>query len=186
MAVLIACGFFLFAAPLQWMPNKADWDKAGMNIRRLPPKVFTRLPRAIREELDRRQCTVPQADGYPKPHNVIKGSFTGKGQMDWAILCSHKGESSILVFKGQTNKIVAQLSRGLDEDWLQGGGEGKIDFSHMISPANKTIILRCYREYGGPKPPPIDHQGIENSFVGKASVILYYHKGTWLRLTGAD
>jgi hypothetical protein len=56
----------------------------------------------------------------------------------------------------------------------------------MISAASGEAILRYHMQYGGPKPPPIDHQGIEDSFVGKASVIFYYHKGTWLRLTGAD
>jgi hypothetical protein len=38
----------------------------------------------------------------------------------------------------------------------------------------------------GPKPPPINQQGIEDSFVEKGSVIFYYYEGTWLRLTGAD
>jgi hypothetical protein len=43
-----------------------------------------------------------------------------------------------------------------------------------------------YRAYGGPKPPPIDHQGIDDAFLEKASVTFYFHKGNWLQLTGAD
>ncbi len=48
------------------------------------------------------------------------------------------------------------------------------------------IIIGYQTEYGGPKPPPIDHQGIEDSTLGKVSVIKYYYRGTWLTLTGAD
>ncbi|MEO8658007.1 MAG: hypothetical protein ABI693_06030 [Bryobacteraceae bacterium] len=42
-----------------------------------------------------------------------------------------------------------------------------------------------YRAYGGPKPPPIDHQGIESG-GDKASVVLYHYRGKWLTLQGAD
>ena len=38
-----------------------------------------------------------------------------------------------------------------------------------------------YRAYGGPKPPPIDHQGIESGGE-KASVVLYCYRGKWLKL----
>ena len=185
---LVAIWLLTFAAPIpsQWNPQALDWDKAANEIRRLPPSAFPELPAVIRGELDRKRCTIPQADGYPKPHNVIHGSFIGKGQSDWAVLCSQGGESTILVFKGGSIESVSQLAKGPDKDLLQGVGEGKIGYSRMISPVNGGSIVRHYREYGGPKPPPIDHEGIEDAFVGKASVILYYYKGAWLRLTGAD
>jgi len=46
--------------------------------------------------------------------------------------------------------------------------------------------MRHYRAYGGPEPPPIEHQGIDDAFLGKASITWYFHKGKWLRLQGAD
>ena len=163
-----------------------DWDKAASEIRRLPASAFPELPAVIRGDLDRRQCTIPQAYGYPRAHNVIRGSFTAKGQADWAVLCSQGGESTILVFKGGSIESVSQLAKGPDKNLLQVVGEGKIGYSRLISPVNGGSIVRYYREFGGPKPPPIDHEGIEDSFVGKASVILFYYSGAWLRLTGAD
>jgi len=36
------------------------------------------------------------------------------------------------------------------------------------------------------KPPPIDHQGISDAMVGKASEVLYFYRGKWLRLSGDD
>jgi hypothetical protein len=46
--------------------------------------------------------------------------------------------------------------------------------------------MRHYLGYGGPKPPPMNHQGIDDAFLEKASVTYYYYRGKWLQLTGAD
>lgn len=35
-------------------------------------------------------------------------------------------------------------------------------------------------------PPPPDHDGIKDIFVEKASVVLYWHGGRWVKLQGAD
>jgi hypothetical protein len=177
---------FAFPIPTQLKPGDLDWDKATHQIRRLSPNTFNELPAAIIGELNQRRCTIPQSDGSPKPHNVIKGSFTGKGKIDWAVLCSHGGKSNILVFKAQSNKGVLELAAGPDNNWLQQVGEKRIGYSRRITAASGETILLYHREFGGPKPPPIDHQGIEDSFVEKGSVIFYYYNGTWLRLTGAD
>jgi hypothetical protein len=181
-------GILVSVAPInnQWSPQAEDWDRAAKEVRRLSPRAFPNLPPEVVTELIRRNCTIPQANGYPKPHNVIKGSFAKKGQIDWAVLCSSNGNSSILVFWGSPAQNVYQHASSPDKDFLQGGGDGRIEYSRMISPVDGANIIRYYKEFGGPKPPPIDHQGIEDSFVGKASVILYYYRGRWLKLTGAD
>ena len=69
---------------------------------------------------------------------------------------------------------------------MQGIGGGKIGYSRALSPAGADYILSVYQAYGGPKPPPIDHQGIDDAFLEKASTVHYFHEGKWLRLTGAD
>jgi hypothetical protein len=58
--------------------------------------------------------------------------------------------------------------------------------SAAISTVGRAFILSHYRAYGGPKPPAIDHEGIDDAFVGKASIVHYLHAGQWLDLTGAD
>jgi hypothetical protein len=50
----------------------------------------------------------------------------------------------------------------------------------------RKFILRHYRAYGGPKPPPIDHNGIDDAFLEKASVTWYRYNGKWIELQGAD
>ncbi len=55
-----------------------------------------------------------------------------------------------------------------------------------ITPVGGAYIIKYYAAYGGLKPVPMDHQGIDDAFIGKASEVLYLYRGTWLRLTGAD
>lgn len=163
------------------------WRAADAATVRLAPSAFPQLPRAVARALTRRGCTVPQASYPAAPHNVISGRFARKGQTDWAVLCSRRGSSAILVFWGGTAKSVAEIARARDASYLQTiDGAGKIGFSRSIGVADRKHILRHYRELGGPKPPPITHDGIENAFVEKASGIHYFHHGRWLRLQGMD
>lgn len=87
---------------------------------------------------------------------------------------------------GASSRCSSEISASQDKNWLQGIGNGKIGYSRAIGPANKETILEQHKEYGGPTPPPISHQGIDDYFVGKASVVHYCNNGKWIALTGAD
>ncbi|MBL8213143.1 MAG: hypothetical protein JNK87_20670 [Bryobacterales bacterium] len=67
-------------------------------------------------------------------------------------------------------------------------GNGKMGFSRAIGVATKAFILERYNAYGGPKPPPINHQGIDDAFVEKASSVhyFYFYRGKWIGLQGSD
>lgn len=163
------------------------WQDTDLSIRRLAPSAFQHLPENIARYLQSRGCTVPQLWHDAVPHNVITGEFARKGQTDWAVLCSKNRVSSILVFWRGSTKSVAEIAREPDRIYLQVvDSYGKVGFSRGISGVGKDYILKHYREYGGLKPPPIDHQGIDNGYDEKGSVILYYFRGKWLRLQGAD
>ncbi len=162
------------------------FDEAERHIVRLRPADFKELPSNLVRELERRSCTIPQ-EAYTKlRNNVIRGELERRGQTDWAILCSVNGFSSILVFWKESENNPAEMARAEDRNFLQGMGGDKIGFSRRISAVGKNFIMRHYRAYGGPTPPPIDHQGIDDAFVEKASVTHYYYKGKWYKLTGAD
>jgi len=162
------------------------WDEANAKVRRLSPDAFPELPAGIKVELVKRQCTVPQIFLSTHPHNVIHGEFSRKGQKDWAVLCSTGQVSSILVFWGGSEKDMFVFPATPDKNYLQGRGEGKIGYSCEISVVGKDYILEHHKRYGGPTPPPINHDGIDVAFVEKASSVLYREKGEWLSLTGAD
>jgi hypothetical protein len=163
-----------------------DFQKADVEIVRLSPSRFPQLPPAIQQELTRRGCAIPQVWGEKGAHNVIKGSFIKPNEIDWAVLCSVDRTSAILVFRNALPTRVIELAREADINKLQGEGDEKVGYSREISPVGRDFIMRHYGAYGGVKPPPIDHQGIDDAFVGKASVVLYFHRGKWHALTGAD
>ena len=72
---------------------------------------------------------------------------------------------------GATYRVLGTERSAIRVGWLQSG-----------------LITSCptTRPMGGPKPPPIDHQGINDAFLEKASSVHYFHEGKWLRLTDAD
>ena len=165
-----------------------QFEAAAKQIRTLPPNAFPELPVPIQTELNHRGCMIPQpaSSGEARMRNVVKGEFFEKGKTAWAVLCSAKGSSSILVFHGGDDSRPEQLAGAEDKNFLQGAGDGRIVYSREIQPADRKFILDHYRAYGGPEPPPIDHQGIDDAFLGKASVTHYWYGGEWRHLTGAD
>lgn len=163
------------------------WRVADSATARIPPAAFTQLPRNVRRSLQARGCTIPQTFAETKPHNVISGQFAKKGQTDWAVLCSRNKVSSILVFWNGSTKLVSEIAKGEDRNFLQVvRGNGEIGFSRSIIAVGRDYILARYKAYGGRKPPRIDHQGIDDGYLEKASYVLYYHRGKWLELQGAD
>lgn len=158
----------------------------GDGIVRLKPSDFRQLPGAVRRDLDRRGCRIPQVPDKTAPHNVISGSFIGAGSRDWAVLCSVKGSSRVLIYRGGGASKVDSVARRGDKEYLQSGTTGALEFSRRIYIAEAKAIAEEAKARSGPKPPPLDHDGIGDAFKDKASTIRYYYRGKWLELQGAN
>ena len=165
-------------------PND-EWTRADFETVRLSPDRFTRLPSAIAVKLRDLGCTVPQI-GTSEPHNVVTGRFISAGNADWAVLCSRNRASSILVFVNGSSESMMELEPSPDRQWLQGGAGGSIEFSRAIAVASPRYIVEHHEAFGGPELPPLDHDGINDIFIEKGSVVLYWHGGQWHHLQGAD
>ena len=163
------------------------WSAADSTITRMPPSAFPSLPTSIQREIAKRGCRIPQAFG-PHGANVIRGHFAKQGQTDWAVLCSKDGVSTILIFWSGSPSRVDSLAPVRDQDYLQETEPGKIGYSRRISTIAPKGIRYVYGTFGeGASPPfPLDHDGIDDYFVEKASVIHFRHRGKWVRLVGAD
>ncbi len=185
----IVLNLFLYMASFNFAQDvHSIFLEEAKKVIRLKPSSFPELPDKIKDYLTNNSYTIPQIFDSEKPHNVIIGEFIAKGVKDWAVLASKNLKSKILVFhNGNTDKKnVIELAESEDIGYLQGIDEKRIGFSRYISTVDKDFIDIHYEWYGGTKPPSIDHNGIDDSFVEKASVVLYFYKGKWLRLTGAD
>lgn len=184
----VAMLFAAASSSLAQLPEDLErkLQEAERRIVRLGPTAFPELPGNVSRELRRRGCTIPQEAYSKKPNNVIKGEFAKAGQTDWAVLCSTRGVSRILVFWSGSEANPAAIAPEEDRKFIQMMTAPDAGFSRGITAVGRSFIMRHYDAYGGPKPPPIDHQGIDDAFIEKASVTWYFHGGKWLQLTGAD
>ena len=118
---------------------------------------------------------------------MIKGEFARPGQTDWAVLCSVKGISTILVFWNGSANNPAAIVPADDIGYVQGGARSQWAYSRKIEPIGMADILRYHDlEHLGIPLPPIDHQGINDQFNGKAFLVWYYYDGQWLKVAGGD
>lgn len=165
---------------------QARAEEAIGKIRRLPVEAFPDLPAPIAAVLRARKCRVPQPSPNGAPRNVIRGEFVSKGEPGWAVLCSVNNSTALLVFRNDRDTNPDTVNTSDDRTYLQGLSGDNIGYSREIAAAGRDFIIRHYRAYGGPTPPPIDHQGIDDAFLEKASTTWYFHSRKWLRLQGAD
>lgn len=169
---------------IQELQARAE-DALG-KIRRLPVDAFPELPPAVAGVLRARNCRVPQPWGDGQPTNVIRGEYFVKGETGWAVLCSVNQSTTLLVFRNDRDTNPDTINTSKDLHYLQTVSGDQMGYSRQIANADRAYIMRHYRAYGGPEPPAIDHDGIDDAFIEKGSVTWYFHKGKWMSLQGAD
>ena len=152
----------------------------------LQPSAFPELPSIVVKDLEQRGCRIPQQAYTRKRTNVIRGEFARARQRDWAVLCSVQGTSRIMVYWNGNSRNPAETAPLQDSIFLHKDASGKFQFLRGIGAVGKEFILEHFRAYGGPTPPAIDHQGIDDAFIEKGSTTWYFYGGKWLKLTGAD
>ena len=109
-----------------------------------------------------------------------------RGLFGWAALCSVNNSTALLAFRNDHDKYPVSVVTSKDRDYLQDLGGDNIVYSREITTVGRAFIMSHYRAYGGPEPPPINHQAIDDAFLEKASNTWYFYRGKWLRLQGAD
>jgi hypothetical protein len=164
-----------------------DWERAFREIRRLRPSEFDALPSAVRGDLERRGCRIPQTYAGQTPHNVIRGRFTSPANTDIAVLCSDGQSSRILVFGNGATTQVKEVAVAQDRTYLQViGPADAVGYSRAIGVARMTALQRSAEALDEPKTPRIDHDGIDDAFIEKGSEVWYWSGARWIRLRGAD
>lgn len=168
------------------LAGQDEWDRAQSEIVRLGPADFAGLPEPVARAIDAAGCGVPQDAGVREPHNVLVGRFAHWSQVDWAFLCSRGGSSGIHVLWGGDARCPTPVAVAEDRAFLQGLGGDSIGYSRGIAAASYRSMTRLQDAFGGPPVPAVWHDGLEDRFTGKASVIYLCVDGRWLILQGMD
>jgi hypothetical protein len=161
-----------------------SWEKAHKETVRLVPAAFPHLPDPIVRDLNERRCSIPQPWDSSRPQNVVSGEFRNPGQTDWAILCSVKEQSVILVYWGGSTDKVEEIPGSLSEDrkWLLGVGENRIGYSRLITAADDGYLLDQHEYYPAGAIHFVDSVGIVGTASKISPAVRYWHEGQWVEL----
>jgi hypothetical protein len=160
-------------------------------VRRFPPDSFPDLSKPVRDTLVGRGCLIP-TPGYRA--NVITGAFTAKDIVQWAVVCSVHDTSQILVLDAKNGVVLDSLGRSPDVNWIQSNVNSTWLFSRFIStvPMSRLNIVPIDTTgedvlyYGAVLPKPIDHDGIDEAFLDKASETYYFAQRKWFMVSSSD
>lgn len=151
-------------------------------VRLLPPASFPALPQKIAVQLNEMHCMVPQTFEAHHPENVIHGSFEKKGSEDWAVLCAHDAIIDLFAFfSSAPDRPLRLATHGLTERMGADTPASEMGSAWGITaiPADGMAHTPGVHQHG-----PFEHDGIEDDFVERSSVIHYYRAGNWLTLEG--
>lgn len=156
-----------------------DGNTRAYIVRHLPPSSFPDLPLAVAGELTERGCLIPQTYEAHHPENVVHGSFQRPGSSDWALLCSVKGNVSLLVFFGAALGKPGVLATAPETARLKAHDPtGVLGFNWGIDPASPEAVHEA--QIGiSPRPAPLDHDAIADSAIDHSTVYHYFAKGAW-------
>jgi hypothetical protein len=181
-----ACAAILLAVALPMQRSPGPPGKLPAPIRRLLPSAFPELPPLVRRTLQARGCVIPQAKGFERPHNVIRGAFMASDREEVAVLCSIKATSSILILEERSGRVVGELARRSDADFLQSVQKEPPYFCRYLSTKNQQTLLVFLSQHASRTRPSITHDGIDDAFIEKYSSIWYWDGKEWLRFQGSD
>ena len=134
----------------------------------LEPSEVNELSEDIVAALNTENCKIPK--WIFEFGGVTKGEFATAGQEDAAVICKYENKTEIRIFWGGSSSCNSRIK----------------SHGQFISTVGEKYILDHYHVYGGPNPPKIDHQAINDHFVEKSSIVKFCDKGKWVELTGAD
>jgi hypothetical protein len=148
-------------------------------IRHLPVSSFPELPATVQAELNRRGCLIPQTYEAHRPENVIHGSFEKPGTLDWAVLCSAQGKTSLLVFFASAPEKPLILGSSPETQRLQAhDSSGVLGFNWGIDPKSPEQV-RDAQTGMEPRPVKLDHDAVGDTVVEHRTVVHFFSKSVW-------
>jgi hypothetical protein len=164
-----------------------DGRSIPYRIHRLPVNAFPDLPAPIVDELNRRQCLIPQSYEAHHPENVVHASLEHAGSSDWAVLCSAEGRVSLLVFLGNAPAArPSVLGMAEEKERLQGHDPGgNLGFNWAIEPASPEAVHQAQSAMKK-RPARPDHDALADITLDRTTLYRFLKKGSWTVLETSD
>jgi hypothetical protein len=143
-------------------------------VMRLPGE-FTEVPAAIRDELNRQGCRIPQWIPGTVPHNLLWGEFDRRGQRDLAVLCVREKSATAYIFWAGEVARREVLPFGGPGSTLSIGTAEDIE-AHAAADARVDADM----------PQVVDHDAIEVGCCECCGSYYYRHLGRWFQAAGPD
>ncbi len=155
-------------------------------IRHLPVNAFPDLPAPIVDQLNQRQCLIPQSYEAHHPENVVHASLERAGSSDWAVLCSANGRVALLVFFGGApgKPIVLATAAGMDR-LQRHDSSGVLGFNWAIEPASPQAVHEAQSSMEK-RPPRIDHDALAEITLDRNTIYRFFKKGSWTVVDTSD
>jgi len=150
-------------------------------IRNLPPSAFPLLPSAVRAELDRRSCLIPQTFQAHQPENAIHASLLSPGSSDWAVLCNAAGSITLLVFAEGSSAPLAMAHAAETERLQPHDSTGALGFNWGIDPATPDQVREAQAGLL-PRPARLSHDALADSTLERHTLYHYFANGQWTLL----
>ena len=155
-------------------------------IRRLPVNAFPDLPSPVVDQLNQRQCLIPQSYEAHHPENVVHASLERPGSSDWAVLCSAGGKASLLIFYGSASGKPAVLATVPETQRLQRhDSSGMLGFNWAIEAASPEAVHQAQSGMEK-KPPRPDHDALADITLDRKTVYRFFKKGSWTVVDTSD
>jgi hypothetical protein len=166
---------------------KVDGRSVSYLIHRLPVNAFPDLPSSIVDELNQRQCSIPQSYEAHHPENVVHASLERAGSSDWAVLCSAEGKVSLLVFFGNAPAArPSVLGMAEEKERLQRhDSSGDLGFNWAIEAASPQAVHEAQSAMEK-RPPRPDHDALADITLDRTTLYRFFKKGSWTVLDTSD
>jgi hypothetical protein len=156
-------------------------------IRHLPVNAFPDLPEPVVDQLNQRQCLIPQSYEAHHPENVVHASLEHAGSSDWAVLCSTGGKVSLLVFFGNAPASrPSVMGMAEEKERLQRhDASGVLGFNWAIEAASPEAVHEAQSGMEK-KPPRPDHDSLADITLDRRTLYRLFKKGSWAVVDTSD
>jgi hypothetical protein len=153
------------------------------------PESTKQLPTEVRQDLAKRQCLIPKYKSETENEDaaLTMSHFRTSTSIDYAIVCHIPSLKirHVLVYSRSKGAWTGEVidEGGFDPASHADKCEVRVG---IATPKYIADHARAYASEEWKSLPPLDHNGVNVALCEKASLVLYFSKGKWLGLQGAD